>query len=81
VAESSLNHDRQFKGRVYARAGIPHCWIVNLIDNCVEAYSYPDSAASPPAYRNRTDYRAGDQIPLVLDGQTVAAVPVADLLP
>jgi Uma2 family endonuclease len=81
VAESSLNHDRNFKGRVYARAGIPHYWIVNLIDNCVEAYSDPDSAASPPAYRSRTDYRPGDQIALVLDGQTVATLPVADLLP
>jgi Uma2 family endonuclease len=81
VSSSTLTHDRQVQGRLYARAGIPTYWIVNLVDHCIEVNSDPDRAANPPAYRTRTDYRSGDQVPLVLDGKTVAALPVADLLP
>ena len=33
-----------------------------------------------PSYATRTDYRPGDSVPLVLDGQTVAHIPVDDLL-
>src|SRR5439155_11180306 len=32
VAESSLRQDRALKKRIYARAGIPVYWIINLID-------------------------------------------------
>lgn len=81
VAESSLTLDRREKGRLYAEAGIPEYWVVNLIDNQVEVYSDPDPAANPPAYHTRTDFAAGQSVPLVLDGVTVASLPVADLLP
>lgn len=81
VADSSLALDRREKGRLYAEAGIPVYWIVNLIDQQVEVYTDPDPAADPPAYRARTDYAPGQSVPLVLDGQTVASIPVADLLP
>lgn len=81
VADSSLASDRRDKGRLYAAAGLPVCWIVNLVDGQVEVYTDPRPAADPPAYAARTDYKPGDAVPLVLDGATVAAVPVAELLP
>ena len=40
-----------------------------------------DTTADPSVYRTRTDYRPGQHIPLILDGKTVATLPVADLLP
>ena len=81
VADSSLREDRAYSGRMYARAGIPVYWIVNLIDRQVEVYADPDPAADPPAYRTRTDYRAGQDVPVVLDGQPAGTIPVAELLP
>jgi len=81
VAESSLRFDRVIKLPEYARAGIPVYWIVNLIDERVEVYTDPDPTATPPAYRTRTDFAPGQSVPLVLDGTTVATIPVADLLP
>jgi Uma2 family endonuclease len=81
VAESSLTLDRREKGRLYASAGIPIYWVVNVVDGQVEVYTDPDPAATPPAYRTRTDYRPGQDVPVVLDGTAVAAVPAADLLP
>jgi Uma2 family endonuclease len=81
VADSTLRTDRREKCRLYAEAGIPIYWIINLVDRQVEVYTDPDPAATPPAYRTRTDYLPGQDVPLVLDGAAVAAVPVADLLP
>ena len=81
VSNSTLDTDREDKGILYAADSIPTYWIVNLIDNIIEVYTDPDSAAEPPAYRTRTDYAPGQTVPLVLDGVTVAMIPVADLLP
>src|SRR5215510_1685519 len=62
VSDSSLYTDRSDKGRIYARAGIPVYWIVNVADKQVEVYTDPDTAAEPPAYRMRTDYKPGDNL-------------------
>ncbi|MFO0800227.1 MAG: Uma2 family endonuclease [Gemmataceae bacterium] len=79
VADTSLRFDRLVKLEDYARAGIPVYWIVNLVDGQVEVYT--DPAATPPAYRTRTDFRPGQDVPLVLDGVAVATIPAAELLP
>jgi Uma2 family endonuclease len=81
VADSSRYTDRREKGRIYARAGLPVYWIVNLVDRVVEVYTDPDTAADPPAYRTRTDYAPGAAVPVVLDGATVAVLPVAEIIP
>ncbi len=77
VAESSLDRDRGEKLQVYARAGIPVYWIVNLIDERVEAYSDPENAA----YRSRQDYPRGTFIPVILNGAECGRLRVDDLLP
>lgn len=41
VSESSLAFDRGHKASVYARAGIPDYWIVNLVDGVLEIYREP----------------------------------------
>lgn len=45
IADSSLAPDRLTKGAMYAAAGIPEYWIVNLRDDCVEVLRRPDAAA------------------------------------
>lgn len=80
VSDSSLLIDRREKGRIYATVGILLYWIVNIPDRQVEVYTDPDPAATPPAYRTRTDYRPGDTVPLVLDGQLAGSIAVSDLL-
>lgn len=81
VADSTRYTDRREKGRMYARAGLPVYWIVNLVDRVVEVYTDPDTAAAPPAYRTRTDYAPGSDVPVVLGGAAVAVVPVSELIP
>lgn len=81
VSESSLAFDRRDKGRIYARAGIPVYWIINVADQQIEVYSDPNSSANPPAYRTRTDYQPGDTLPITLDGQAAGTISVSELLP
>jgi Uma2 family endonuclease len=81
VSDASLQRDRGAKKRVYAEALIPVYWIVNLVDDQVEVYSFPTGPAARPDYRKRTVYRAAQSVPLVLNGKTVARIPVRDLLP
>jgi Uma2 family endonuclease len=80
ISDSTLQGDRQDKGRVYARAGIARYWIINLPDRQVEVYTSPSGPVASPAYGQRQDYRPGDVLDFILDGNTVAQVPVTDLL-
>jgi len=81
VADSSLRDDRTYKMSMYGHAGIAEYWIVNLVDFQIEVYTQPTGPTAAPGYAARTDFTPGQAIPLTLDGQLVANVPVADLLP
>jgi Uma2 family endonuclease len=41
VADSSIRKDREVKARLYAEAGVPEYWVVNLIDRVVERHLSP----------------------------------------
>jgi hypothetical protein len=81
VAYATLAGDRVDKGPIYARAGIVCYWIINLVDRQVEVYTLPSGPSATPAYAQRQDFLAGDDVVLTLDGVAVANIPVRDLLP
>jgi Uma2 family endonuclease len=81
VADATLRRDRGRKKRVYARAAVPVYWIVNLVDRQVEVYADPTGPGEKPDYRQRADYAPGAAVPVVIAGQEVARLAVADLLP
>ena len=82
VSESSLELHRSGKGSLYARAGIPDYWIVNLVEGFVEVYRDPaPNAAAAFGYSYRSVGRLeppATLAPLALGGERMA---VADLLP
>lgn len=82
VAESSLTFDRRRKGSLYARAGLPEYWIVNLIHRGLEVYREPapDSAA-PYGWSYRSVVTLTPPAVVELAGVSGARVAVADLLP
>ncbi len=41
VADASVRYDREVKIPLYAKAGIPEVWIVNLPDKTIEVYRNP----------------------------------------
>jgi Uma2 family endonuclease len=81
VADTSLRRDRSTKKRLYARAGYPIYWIVNLAERQIEVYTEPSGPRKKPDYRQRRDYRLADEIPVVLDGDEIARIPVREMLP
>jgi Uma2 family endonuclease len=77
VSEASLQQDRITKAAIYAAAGIPEFWIVNLREGVVEAQRAP--APERALYREARTVHSGERLDLV--GLPGAAVAVADLLP
>ena len=75
VAGDSLRLDRQTKAALYARAGIPEYWIVNLAETTVEVHCDPDSEMG--AYRAKTI--ASSDGTLVATSVPGLRVDVADL--
>jgi Uma2 family endonuclease len=77
VSDSSLQQDRLTKSAIYAAAGVPEYWIVNLREATLEVRRDPD----PPRahYRDVRTLRGGERVELAtLPGVVVA---IADLLP
>ncbi len=82
VAESSLRFDRERKGSLYARAGVPEYWIVNLVDRVLEVYR--DPAPDPSAsfgWGYRSVERLTDAARVTPIAVPAAAIAVADLIP
>jgi Uma2 family endonuclease len=77
IADSSLKQDRLSKAAIYAAAGIPEYWIVNLRDEVVEVSRDPDPAQA--RYRVVRSAARGERLELVaLPG---AALDASELLP
>jgi len=58
VSESSLLYDLNAKALLYAAAGVPEYWVVNLVDRELVVFRSPDGGA----YLERRSYRSGDRI-------------------
>ncbi len=81
VSESSIRHDRGFKKAIYAAAGLPVYWIVNLVDHRVEVYANPTGPDDQADYRQRQEFRGTEDVPVVIAGREVGRIPVMELLP
>jgi Uma2 family endonuclease len=81
IADTTVIIDRR-KGGLYARAGVPDYWIVNLIDEVLEVYRGPAESRAARfgwEYSEALLFRRGDDVtPLAAPA---ARVVVDDLLP
>ncbi|HTO12174.1 MAG TPA: Uma2 family endonuclease [Candidatus Binatia bacterium] len=82
VAESSYRIDHEYKASLYARAGVPEYWILDLVHQTVEIHRGPEeSAAARYGWRYRsiaTLQPPATVAPLLAPDRPIA---VADLLP
>ena len=58
VSDSSLSYDRDVKLSLYANAGIPEIWIVNIPNGVVEVYMDPAAGE----YRTRRVFRSEETV-------------------
>jgi Uma2 family endonuclease len=71
VAESSIDYDRNIKTQVYAKAGVPEYWLVDLNENVVHVYSDPLNGV----YRAMVSYRRDQSIvPRLLSACTISTL-------
>lgn len=77
VAFSSLVQDRKTKVRLYANAGLPHYWIVNLRTRRIESHADPISGEG--RYQLPVEHDSGDRLTFTLDDRTVS-IAVSDIL-
>lgn len=77
VADSSLRRDRIIKKRIYARASIPTYWLIDLNSRTVEVYTGLEGSD----YTLRQILDASQELPFLLDHQTLGHIPVGQCFP
>lgn len=75
VAESSLRYDLNVKAPLYAEAGVPEYWVVNLVDRELVVFRSPEVEL----YRDRTTYGVSDRI--APEAWPDVVIEVGDLFP
>jgi Uma2 family endonuclease len=63
--------------RMYAAGNIPLCWIIDVPRRCV----YVSTGLAGDAYTSTLVLKETEVLDLVIDGQVVGQIPIADLLP
>ena len=81
VSDATLTCDRGPKLQAYAKGGVPVYWIVNLVAAQLEIYSEPSGPMDPVGYRRCSVGKPNETVDLVIDGQVIGHLAVADLLP
>ena len=72
-ADTSLAFDREEKIPLYAAAGIPEVWLVDLVDKSLTVYRQPDRGT----YAQVTRLRSGAMVPIPT--QQEVFLPVSEL--
>jgi Uma2 family endonuclease len=81
VSDATLRRDRTLKQKLYARAGIPTYWILNLTDQRLEVHTQPNGSDDSADYQQHSVYGVDEQVHVIIAGQAVGQIVVRDLLP
>ncbi len=79
VAYSSLDTDRD-KRLIYARAGIPVYWIVNLEDRCLEVCTDVYGRGRNRDYGTRRQLGVQETVQQVIAGHSCGVIAVSDMI-
>jgi hypothetical protein len=80
ISHASLRRDRNWKKRIYARAGIACYWLVNLVEDRIEVSTQPSGPSKKPAYKKTDIYGVDDEVPVVIDGKEIGRISAAKIL-
>ena len=79
VSDATLRRDQTWKKQLYADAGIPVYWIVNVPERMVEVYSEPSTERT--GYRQLRTYVGTEEVPVVVDGEEIGRFAARTLFP
>ena len=78
VADSTLERDRTIKQTIYAAAGIPEYWIINVRDRQIEIHCSPHQ--NDENYQQKLIMTQGS-IEIILNGESIGSILVDDCFP
>jgi len=82
IAERSYRIDREYKASLYARAGVPDYWIIDLAHDTVEVHRDPvPSPDSPGGWQYHSVATLSPPATITPVAAPAAPISVADLLP
>src|SRR5712692_4733468 len=82
IAELRLAFDRRRKSSLYARAGVPDYWVLNLLGRVLEVHRETQASATAPyGFRYRSIVKLASTAIVSPLAAPWAAIPIADLLP
>ena len=81
VADTPYALDRSRKSKLYAMAGIPIFWLVDLNRRRLEVFSNLSGQGDQSQYDSAKSFGESDEAPFVLDGQEIARFRVSEILP
>jgi len=79
VADSTVRRDRA-KAAIYARAGIPHYWIVNLDEQQIEVFGQPKGKGQKRVYDSREVLRSDASLPVIIEGNEIGVLATDKIL-
>jgi Uma2 family endonuclease len=80
IAVTNLHDDLTTALEQYTRASIPAYWVVDVPGRRILVHTEPRVVEGPGEYARVETYRPGQALPLVLDGQEMARIPIDELL-
>lgn len=81
VCASTRTADYRDKYRLYAAAGVPAYWVLDVEGRKLDAFAGPAGAGRDAAYSRHQSFAEGEPAPVVLDGREVGRIAAKDLLP
>ena len=80
VSDTTLKQDRGVKRQMYAHAGIPEYWIVNLVDQTLEIHQRPIGLGRKADYEDRRVVTLDGTVMLRLGPKSVGPIAIRALL-
>jgi Uma2 family endonuclease len=80
IAVSSLTRDLTLRAKKFAQALVPNYWVADVLGRRIIEHSALQVVDGVGRYSQVQERKRGDVIRLVLDGQEIAAIPVAELI-
>jgi Uma2 family endonuclease len=80
VADSTLVRDRKLKRRVYARAGIPVYFLLNIAQNPTRLEVYTNPSVELETYQQRQEYQSDDTVPVMLEGIVIGTLALNEMI-
>ena len=81
VCASTRTSDYRLKTRLYASAGVPVYWVVDVDGRKIDVFSEPTGAGRDAGYARREAFAEGSPAPVTLNGVEVGRIDAKDVLP